>query len=173
MRLIGITEENWMDVAALTVKDGQRAFVAPSVGILARGYVYRDCRAKVYAFEHEGDIVGMALVREFTEEPLGYDLQQFMIDRRFQNRGFGTQALSLILDVLRREGRYDHVELCVKKDDAEAIRLYSKAGFVDSGYVDDSAPDSLNMILHLSRTDAESRMAAAREGLVTETEGCQ
>ena len=46
-------------------------------------------------------------------------------------------------------------------------------GLVDSGYVDDSAPDSLNMILHLSQTDADSRMAAAKEGLVTETEGCQ
>ena len=85
----------------------------------------------------------------FTDEPLGYDLQQFMIDGRYQNKGYGSRALHLILDELRREGHYDHVELCVKKADTEAIRLYEKFGFTDSGYIDENLPDSLNMICHL------------------------
>ena len=150
IRLISVTEENWLDIASLAVKEHQRDYVAPAVGILARGYVYRDCNAKVYAFDNEGVIVGMALVREFTEEPLGYDLQQFMIDGRYQNRGYGSEALGLVLDALRKEKHYDHVELCVKKADAEAIRLYEKHGFTDSGYVDEDLPDSLNMICSLS-----------------------
>ena len=150
IRLISVTEENWLDIASMTVKEHQRGYVAPAVGILARGYVYRDCGAKVYAFENGGVIVGMALVREFTDEPLGYDLQQFMIDGRYQNQGYGNEALKLVLDELRKEKRYDHVELCVKKADTEAIRLYEKHGFTDSGYVDADLPDSLNMICYLS-----------------------
>ncbi len=150
MRLISVTEDNWMDVASLSVKEEQKKYVAPAIGILARGYVYRDCNAKIYAFENDGVIVGTALVREFTDEPLGYDLQQFMIDEKYQKKGYGSQALQLILDELRKEGRYDHVELCVKKADAEAIRLYGKHGFADSGYVDEDLPDSLNMICYLS-----------------------
>ena len=150
IRLISVTEENWLDIASLAVKEHQRDYVAPAVGILARGYVYRDCNAKVYAFDNEGVIVGMALVREFTDEPLSYDLQQFMIDGRYQNRGYGSEALGLVLDALRKEKHYDHVELCVKKADAEAIRLYEKHGFTDSGYVDEALPDSLNMICSLS-----------------------
>ena len=98
IRLISVTEENWLDIASLAVKEHQRDYVAPAVGILARGYVYRDCNAKVYAFDNEGVIVGMALVREFTDEPLGYDLQQFMIDGRYQNRGYGS-AVSRIRDM--------------------------------------------------------------------------
>ena len=150
MRLISVTEDNWMDVASLSVKEEQKKYVAPAIGILARGYVYRDCNAKIYAFENDGVIVGTALVREFTDEPLGYDLQQFMIDEKYQGKGYGSRALELILDELRKEGRYDHVELCVKKADAEAIRLYGKYGFADSGYVDEDLPDSLNMICYLS-----------------------
>ena len=150
MRLISVTEDNWMDVASLSVKEEQKKYVAPAIGILARGYVYRDCNAKIYAFENDGVIVGTALVREFTDEPLGYDLQQFMIDEKYQGKGYGSRALELILDELRKEGRYDHVELCVKKADAEAIRLYGKHGFADSGYVDEDLPDSLNMICYLS-----------------------
>ena len=150
MRLVSVTEDNWMDVASLSVKEEQKKYVAPAIGILARGYVYRDCNAKIYAFENDGVIVGTALVREFTDEPLGYDLQQFMIDEKYQGKGYGSRALELILDELRKEGRYDHVELCVKKADAEAIRLYGKHGFADSGYVDEDLPDSLNMICYLS-----------------------
>ena len=153
MRLISVTEDNWMDVASLSVKEEQKGYVAPAIGILARGYVYRDCNVKIYAFENDGTIVGTALVREFTDEPLGYDLQQFMVDKRYQGKGYGSQALQMILDELRKEGHYDHVELCVKKADTEAIRLYEKHGFVDSGYVDEDLPDSLNMICSLQKSN--------------------
>jgi len=147
--LTTVTEDNWLDVADLSVTEKQRNFVAPAIGILARGYVYRDCSARIYVIENDGTIVGTALVREFTDEPLGYDLQQFMIDRRYQGKGYGSAALGLILDELRKEKHYDHVEVCVKKEDAEAIRVYEKNGFVDSGYVDEDVPDSLNMICYL------------------------
>lgn len=150
IRLISVTEDNWLEIASLAVKEHQRNYVAPAIGILARGYVYRGCNARVWAFEKDGVIVGTALVREFTDEPQGYDLQQFMVDQRYQKKGYGSEALRLILDELRKENHYGHVELCVKKDDTEAIRLYQKIGFADSGYVDENLPDSLNMICDLS-----------------------
>ena len=149
VRLTEVTEENWLDVASLSVRDDQKGFLAPALGILARGYVYRNCGGRVYVIEADGTVVGAALVREFTEEPLGYDLQQLMIDRRYQGRGYGTRALELILDELRKEGRYCHVEVCVKKDDTAAIRLYRKMGFRDSGYVDEEMPDAVNLICSL------------------------
>ena len=45
--LVGLNEENWMDFAALSVDESQKHYLADSLGIIARGYVYRDCRAKV------------------------------------------------------------------------------------------------------------------------------
>ena len=149
IRLADVTEDNWLEVASLSVKDSQKKYLAPAIGILARGYVYRNCNARVFVIENDGVIVGTALIREFTDEPLGYDLQQFMIDARYQGRGYGSAALELILDVLRKEGRFDHVEVCVKKEDAEAIRLYEKHGFADSGYFDEDVPDSVNLICRL------------------------
>ena len=149
IRLAEVTEANWMDVAALSVRDGQKVFLAPAIDILARGYVYRNSNARVIVIEDDGAVVGVALVKEFDDEPLGYDLQQFMIGQQYQGRGFGSAALGLILDDLRREGHYDHVEVCVKKADTAAIRLYEKYGFTDSGYVDEDVPDALNMICYL------------------------
>ena len=149
LRLGEITEENWLDAAALTVKDEQKGFVAPAAGIIARGYVYRGCGGHVLTVELDGKLIGLALVREFTDEPLGYDLQQFMIDAGYQNKGYGSEALALILDLLRAEGKYPCVEVCVKKADAAALRVYEKAGFTDSGYVDPDCPDSINLICRL------------------------
>ena len=146
LRLTEVTEDNWLEVASLSVKDDQKNFAAPAVGILARGYVYRNCRGRVFVIENDGVIIGAALVREFTDEPPGYDLQQFMIDRRYQGKGYGSAALRLILEELRKENHYDHVEVCVKKEDAAAIHLYEKHGFTDSGYIDPAVPDSVNMI---------------------------
>ena len=144
--LTAVTEDNWMEAASLSVKDDQKGFLAPAIGILARGYVYRDCRARVFVIENDGVPVGLALVRDFTDEPLGYDLQQFMIDGRYQGRGYGSAALELLLDELRKDGRYERVEVCVKKADAAAIRLYEKHGFTDSGYVDEDVPDAVNLV---------------------------
>ena len=38
MRLISVTEDNWMEVASLSVKEEQKIFVAPAIGIFSRGY---------------------------------------------------------------------------------------------------------------------------------------
>ena len=151
LRLTEVTEENWFEVASLSVREDQKSFLAPAIGILARGYVYRNCNGRVFVIENDGTMIGVALTREFTDAPLGYDLQQFMIDQRYQGKGYGKLALGLILDELRKEGHYDHVEVCVKKADTAAIRLYEKVGFVDSGYVDEDVPDSLNLILDLTK----------------------
>ena len=148
IRLLDVTEENWLEVARLSVNKEQKNFVAPAIGILARGYVYRNCNSRIIVFADDDNIVGAALVRDLDEEPACYDLQEFMIDRRFQNRGYGTKALSLILELLAAERKYECVEVCVNKEDAPALHVYEKAGFVDTGYIDDDAPDCLNLMYY-------------------------
>ena len=145
LRLIDVNEENWMRIACLTVREDQIGFLDSAAGILARGYVYRACRARVIGIADGDTVVGVALVKDLDEEPACYDLQQFMIDRRFQGQGYGTEALRLILDELRTERKYSCVEVCVKKADAAAIHVYEKIGFTDTGYVDEDVPDSLNL----------------------------
>lgn len=146
IQLVDVTEQNWIEIVSLSVSEDQKHFLANPIGILARGYVYRSCNARVYGISDGEHAVGVALVRDMDEEPACYDLQQFMIDRRFQNKGYGTQALRLILDLLAKEHHYDQVEVCVNKNAGAALRVYQKIGFQDTGYVDESAPDCLNLM---------------------------
>ena len=128
IRLLDVNEENWLRVRSLTVADEQKGFLDSTLGILARGYVYRACRARGIAIADDDEIVGAALVRDLDEEPACSDLQQLMIDRRYQGRGYGTAALRSILSELEAERKYPCVEVCVKHADTVALRLYEKLG---------------------------------------------
>ncbi len=149
IRLVEIDERNYFRVRQLKVGEDQQRFLDSPLGILARGYVYRAQRARVLAAEKDGEIVGLMLVKDMDEEPACYDLQQFMIDGRFQGRGYGAAALGLLLELLRQEKKYDDAEVCVHRENAAALALFTGAGFVDTGYVDPDAPDCLNLMLRL------------------------
>ncbi len=148
IRLVSIDESNWLDAVRLSVSEEQKAFLDAPLGIIARGYVYRECNARVYGLADDDTLVGLALVKDMDDEPACYDLQQFMIDRRYQKNGFGTTALKLILTQLGKERKYDCAEVCVDKADIPAVRLYEKIGFRDTGYVDPDVPDSLNLMYY-------------------------
>ena len=145
IRLAEIDEGNWAQALNLAVREEQRPFLADAAGILARGYAYRRSRARVRAVCAGETLVGLMLVRDLDEAPACYDLNQFMIDRRYQNRGYGSRALALLLEELAAERKYPAVELCVRRDAAQALRVYGRAGFRDTGWTDPENPDCLNL----------------------------
>lgn len=149
IKLIEVNEDNWMAFAALRVREEQQGFLDSALGILARGYAYRERRARVFGIAEGEKAVGLALVKDLDEEPACYDLQQFMIDERHQGRGCGTEALRLILAELEGERKYPCAEVCVKRENA-ALRLFEKAGFRDTGYVDPDVPDAVNLMYHFN-----------------------
>ena len=149
LRLVDIDETNFFAARALSLREDQRRFLDSPLGILARGYVYREQRVRVLAVAHEDTVVGLLLVKDMDEAPACYDLQQFMIDSRFQGRGYGKTALGLLLDLLRAEGKYSHVEVCVHRDNPAALALFTGAGFLDTGYVDPDLPACLNLMCRL------------------------
>ena len=149
IRLAEIDERNFFDVRDLDVREDQRRFLDSPLGILARGYAYRAQRARVLAIQDDGKTVGLMLVKDMDEAPACYDLQQFMIDRHFQGRGYGAAALGLLLERLRAEKKYSVAEVCVHREIAAALALFQRAGFLDTGYVDPDAPDCLNLMCRL------------------------
>ena len=148
-----INEGNWMEAANLKVHDWQKNYVGSSLGILARGYVFRESNAKVFGIELLGELIGLTMIRDIENEPKCYEIQQFFIDCRFQNKGYGYVSLKLIIDYMYIERKYETVEISVKKEDIQAIKLYEKIGFSKSNYVDPDSPNSVNMIFNFENMD--------------------
>lgn len=144
-----IDETNVMEALALRVKPEQQGFVASAAGILARAYAYRRQRAVCWGIYEERRMVGLALIHDMEEEPACYHLMELLVDAKEQRKGYGSQALSLLLADCRREGKFPRVEICVKKRDAAAIHVYERAGFRDTGYIDPDTPDSFILAYEL------------------------
>lgn len=155
--LFEVNEQNYTDILALRLHEEQEKYLDRPAGILIRGYVYRADRARVIGIALKEQVIGVALVRDLDEEPACYDLQQFMIDRRFQNQGYGTEALERILSRLAGEGKYGQTEVCVNRANAAALRMFEKAGFTDTGYIDESLPDCKNLMYRFHREEKTYR----------------
>lgn len=162
--LADIDESNWTKLITLELAEEQKDYVASPMGILSRAYVYRSYNARVFAIKIEENIIGMLMIRDINEEPECYELQQFFIDIRHQNQGYGYKSLKLILDYLYVERRYESVEVCVKEKDIKAINLYKKTGFKDTGYIDPNVEDALNLVF--SFNDLDIKFQTNRESVI-------
>jgi len=65
-----------------------------------------------------------------------YDIWRFMIDERFQNKGYGKAALQLSIEYLCKEFNVKEIFLSFEPNNAVAEKLYSNAGFRRTGEMD-------------------------------------
>ena len=66
-----------------------------------------------------------------------YWIYRFMIDEKHQSRGYGKQALQLLMDELRsKEDRTGVVFISYNPENERAKQLYASIGFVEQGLAD-------------------------------------
>ena len=86
-----ITRENIDEVLALNVDDNQKSYVSTNAESLAQAYVYSDT---AYPFAvYDDDIIVGFIMMGYYEAKEYYTLWKLMIDKRYQNRGYGTRSV--------------------------------------------------------------------------------
>lgn len=134
LHLEEITPDNWRE--NLRVAKAQENYVASPAVLLARAYAYRNERSFACMIYDDDTPVGMALYYD-CDELKAYDFNQFFIDERYQGRGFGKQAASMILERMEQDGKYDEIVLCYIDGNNVARDMYGKLGFFDTGEADE------------------------------------
>lgn len=129
-----VTPENWR--CGLRVREDQHCFAADSAGLLARAYAYRAQRSEALVIYADNTPVGMALYYDL-DELHAYNLSQLFIDARYQGRGYGTEAVRLLLQRLKTDEKFEKVVLCYVDGDEAAQRLYEALGFRPTGEVEE------------------------------------
>ena len=132
-----ITEDNFIDAFNLKLSPGQERFVSHPIRSLAQAYVYRD-QCQPFGIYTEDRMVGYVMVIYDYDIP-EYDVWHMMIDKSLQGRGYGSEAMDLVLDYIRTKpfGDSDRVALTCNRDNAAAKRLYEEKGFSATGVEDD------------------------------------
>lgn len=128
-----ITRDNYEECLKLSVADYQKNFVSSTVHSLAQAWVYYDT-AFPFAIYADGVMVGFIMLG-YYEAKNQYTLWKFLIDERYQNRGYGRKALKLGLRYLIDRFQVKEVYTAYESSNRVARDLYASFGFAETGEV--------------------------------------
>ena len=136
IELKNITKDNLDDVLRLKVSKNQESFVSENSYSLAQAWVYKNT-AFPFAIYADNIIVGFIMLG-YYEEKEQYTLWKFMIDEKYQNRGYGKKALTLAIDYLIKKFNIKSIFTGVAFENTTAKKLYQSLGFKETGVVDET-----------------------------------
>ena len=149
LRLEKIHGQNVWDILKLKVAENQRHFVSSNDRIIIEAYTAIAGNGYAFPFGiYENDTpVGFLMIGFGTDDywddapPVAadnYNLWRLMIDEKYQNKGYGREAVRLALEFIRTLpcGNADYCWLSYEPENDVARHLYHSSGFVETGEKD-------------------------------------
>ena len=149
LRLEAVNGKNIWKLLELSVDDCQKEFVAANeISIIE---AYTAIAGNGYAFPfgiYNGDtpvgflMIGFDVDDDWVDAPDfakgNYNLWRLMIDKDYQNRGFGRKAVQLALDYIKTFpcGEAEYCWLSYEPENIAARQLYRSFGFEETGDMD-------------------------------------
>ncbi len=125
-----VTRQNFAGVIDLKVTPGQESFVAPNLTSLAEAYIEPGWTP--LAIRTGETVVGFAIVGQHEESGRWCSFR-FMIGAEHQGKGFGTAALSGLIERMVERHTPRAIFLGYEPGNAIAERLYGRFGVVPTG----------------------------------------
>ncbi len=151
VRLEKVNANNVWDILKLHVGKDQEGFVSPNDISLIEAYLTLSADGNVFPFgifKNEVPVGFLMIgydVDDSWENPPSvaygnYSLWRLMIDERYQNRGYGKEAIRLALDFIRSFpcGEAEYCYLSYEPDNVKAKKVYAEMGFTENGEMDDN-----------------------------------
>ncbi|WP_419393205.1 GNAT family N-acetyltransferase [Cytobacillus praedii] len=128
LHLETITKDNWIKAISLRVREDQEKFVASNAVSLAQLNFLNDFHAKGIYLGVE--MIGFALYG-MDEDDHEYWIYRMMIDQKHQGKGYGKEAIKLVIDDIKmiKEDRHKTITLSYEPTNEHAKRVYEKVGF--------------------------------------------
>lgn len=121
-----LTADNWREASQLQVAEDQQNYVAPNLYSIAESRFEPTCvLLAIYADEK---MVGFLMY-----DAADYYIVRFMIDARYQGKGYGRAAMLLLLDQFEQERAHLSASLSFVPGNTAAERLYERVGFRKTG----------------------------------------
>jgi diamine N-acetyltransferase len=124
IRFRKITKKNYWDIVDLNAGDN-RKFVAPNSEFLLSA-IFNNRLSTAKAIYYNKKPIGMTYF--YNTEKYTF-LAQFMIDKKYQGKGYGTLIFPKLLNLIKRTCKPKQIELNVGRTNKFGISLYKKNGF--------------------------------------------
>ena len=149
LKLKKINRKNVGEILKLEVFDNQKRFVASNNISIIEAYIAITENNDVFTFGIYNDdapvgflMIGFDVNSDDADAPKiakgNYNIWRFMIDKKFQGKGFGKKAMNLALGFINTFpcGTAEYCWLSYESDNDVARQLYKSAGFVETGEKD-------------------------------------
>ena len=144
-----ITAETVGAVCALAVRPDQERFVSPNAVSLAQALFEPTAWYRaIYADEM---LVGFVMVDDDVANQ-AYYLWRFMIAGEHQRRGFGRQALELVVEYVRSRPGAAELRVSYVPGEGSPRDFYAGFGFVETGDVDEDGEVIMRLTLPATGT---------------------
>ena len=150
IRLEKVNAKNVWEILKLHVAKDQEDFVAPNDLSIIEAYISITENGHAFPFgiyEEETPVgflmIGYDVDGSYENPPQiaygNYSIWRFMIDERYQKKGFGREALRLALEYVRSFpcGPARYCYLSYEPENVKAKKLYAEFGFAENGEMDD------------------------------------
>lgn len=151
LRIERVNGKNVWDILKLSVKEEQTNFVARNDISIIEAYIAITNGGYAFPFGIYDDHlpVGFMMIGYDTDDDWedapkiaanNYNLWRLMIDKKYQHRGYGKEAMQLALDFIRTKpcGEAKYCWLSYEPENAVARKLYHSFGFIETGDMDGS-----------------------------------
>ena len=124
-----ITSKNLKSIIDLNVKEDQKDYVASNSVSIAQGHYSKSAWFK--GIFNDDRPVGFVMLDLIEEENKCF-LWRFMIDRKYQGKGFGKIALTQVIDFVRSLNLYTYIATSYVPAKNGAGGFYKNFGFIES-----------------------------------------
>lgn len=121
-----LDKQNFWNAIGITLEEEQNNYVLDAKASVAMGLMYKTKKAFV---QMEDNLVVGLLVLNVDKKKSDYDIDIIIIDKRFQNRGYGKLMVKWAVEYLKNEGAKS-LTIGVSRQNIGAKKIYMNAGFV-------------------------------------------
>ncbi len=129
-----ITQDNFFACTKLSVRKDQ-PFVASNSFSIAESKIFPFWIIKAIYFEE--NMVGLVMYEKNYEKGELY-LCRFMIDAKYQGKGYGKATLDLLKEIALKDKNLKKITLSTNPENENGIRIYKKFGFIDTNAMEDN-----------------------------------
>lgn len=133
LKLELLNEDNFSSCTNIKTFVENKDYVDDVVYSIAEAYLYKD-ESDCFAIINDGLVIGFVSVY-FGED--NYQIINFLIDKYFRYRGFGTAAAELCIDYFKHRFNAEKISLPVHVNNEKAQRFWKRMGFKISDNVED------------------------------------
>lgn len=128
-----VDSDNWEECVSLELEDKQEDFLESNSYSLLQAQFEEELYP--YCIYDEDEMIGFLMYGEEEPELNRIEMCRLMIDKKYQNKGYGRKVVNRLLDFI--EDNYGHIKFYarVNPENDIAKNLYEDLGFKDTGEI--------------------------------------